>query len=82
MDAYADWREDGDKVEDRDGLAAAQRAWEQATDRFDDLAGRLAMMTATTIDGVLAKARVAAYQTVGDAAQGDKISRGPAAKRA
>jgi hypothetical protein len=57
LSAWTAWRAAFTREEERSGITAANRAYDAATDRFDDVAARLARTPAATIEGVLAKTR-------------------------
>ena len=59
--AWANWREAFKREEARSGMTAANRAYDAAADRFDDVAARLARIPAATIEGVLAKTKATLY---------------------
>jgi hypothetical protein len=71
--AWTAWQDAFTREKERSGVAAANRAWDEATDKSDDIAERLARMPAATIEGVLAKARATQYAFIGDAALGAKV---------
>ena len=73
LDAWAGWREMLDREEERSGMAAATRAYHGASDKFDEVAGKLATTSAATIDGVMAKTRALAHLYPDDALVGEGI---------
>jgi len=50
--AWTAWQDAFTREKERSGVATANRAWDEATDKSDDIAERLARMPAATIEGV------------------------------
>jgi hypothetical protein len=73
LEAWTAWREAFTREEERSGIAAANRAYDVAADRFDEIAERLARTPAASIEGVLAKTRATLHVFIDDLALARKI---------
>ena len=73
LEAWTAWREAFTREEERSGIAAANRAYDVAANRFDEIAERLARTPAASLEGVLAKTRATLHVFIDDLALARKI---------